>query len=361
MRYITGIHALNLPCQLNTCGDWHQSALKWKDVTVKESESTMFGDYGIEAGHKIPEHNGEYFVANHIRALLDLVVEDENFAVAQGMRENFVCNEEYTPEIFAKLWGLRGEGIDAEKWERIDEFMLSEYKLAWWEFTEAQGYQRRSMREGTEAMGDWRHVHELETRSFLGFLNQQGAGYVLKGGTALMLCYGLDRFSEDIDLDGLPSMRNIIDIVAQWASINGFGYNVNKDTSSVKRVMVHYGGNLVKPLKIETSYRLRNIDKNDLTVIYGMLTYNIEALLEYKCEAYSASGSARDLYDLCFILIRYGSQISEHGLKMAARALSYKGFGQFGYLAHTQRDELVNMDVLADRFMQTWNRLGLTI
>ena len=29
MKYISGINALNLPCSLDTCGDWHTSALQW--------------------------------------------------------------------------------------------------------------------------------------------------------------------------------------------------------------------------------------------------------------------------------------------------------------------------------------------
>jgi len=28
MQYISGIHALKLPCALKTCGDWHCSALR---------------------------------------------------------------------------------------------------------------------------------------------------------------------------------------------------------------------------------------------------------------------------------------------------------------------------------------------
>ena len=45
------------------------------------------------------------------------------------------------------------------------------------------------------------HRHVIKT--FLTELNSCGNDrFILKGGTALMLCYGLDRFSEDIDLDG---------------------------------------------------------------------------------------------------------------------------------------------------------------
>ena len=37
MEYITGQYALNLSCSLNTTGDWHTSALNWKNVY------TLFG------------------------------------------------------------------------------------------------------------------------------------------------------------------------------------------------------------------------------------------------------------------------------------------------------------------------------
>lgn len=48
MKYLTGIHALNLPCQLSTCGDWHTSALQWSSLSLKESDDSVFRDYGIE-------------------------------------------------------------------------------------------------------------------------------------------------------------------------------------------------------------------------------------------------------------------------------------------------------------------------
>ena len=30
MKYVTGIHALNIPCNLETSGDWHMSAIQWE-------------------------------------------------------------------------------------------------------------------------------------------------------------------------------------------------------------------------------------------------------------------------------------------------------------------------------------------
>lgn len=51
-------------------------------------------------------------------------------------------------------------------------------------------------------MNDYQ-IKQLEImENFLKDLNRETASFVLKGVTALMLCYDLDRFSEDIDFDG---------------------------------------------------------------------------------------------------------------------------------------------------------------
>ena len=47
-----------------------------------------------------------------------------------------------------------------------------------------------------------RKLHFEIIKDFLLYLNRVSKDYILKGGTSLMTCYGLDRFSEDIDLDG---------------------------------------------------------------------------------------------------------------------------------------------------------------
>lgn len=91
MKYITGQHALNLPCSLMTSGDWHQSALQWEFPFCRDSRDSVFGDYGIE-------HKGTYDVANHIRALLDLL-EMGRFTAAQGMNKDYICNDKYTGQL----------------------------------------------------------------------------------------------------------------------------------------------------------------------------------------------------------------------------------------------------------------------
>jgi len=129
MQYISGIHALNLPCTLETCGDWHCSALRWRDITFMDTEAAFWGDYGIERGKKIPEHEETYAVANHIRALLDLL-ETQKFSVAQGMNNDFICNDNYTSEIFDKVSLMNG----LPHWPEIDRFMGKEYYAKWLDY-----------------------------------------------------------------------------------------------------------------------------------------------------------------------------------------------------------------------------------
>ena len=88
-------------------------------------------------------------------------------------------------------------------------------------------------------MDKWREEHKQVIDAFLKFLYKQSDNYILKGGTALMKCYGLDRFSEDIDLDG--KAKGILNIVSNYCKQNGYSVNVNKDTDTTQRAMLHYG------------------------------------------------------------------------------------------------------------------------
>lgn len=133
MLYVTEIHALNLPCSLETCGDWHTSALQWTNPHIRESEGSLFGDYGIEHNKKIPEHTERYNVANHIRALLDLL-EIGFFTVAQGMNNDFICNSKYDNEIFEKVYMMRY----LPNWNEISFFMTKEYYMKWVNFLDSK-------------------------------------------------------------------------------------------------------------------------------------------------------------------------------------------------------------------------------
>lgn len=88
----------------------------------------------------------------------------------------------------------------------------------------------------TDEEKDWQTNHGNFIEAFLLFLNKQTDQFVLKGGTALSLCYGLDRFSEDIDLDGRK--QDIKEIVKRFCVNHGVNFRVAKDTATVKRCII---------------------------------------------------------------------------------------------------------------------------
>lgn len=100
---------------------------------------------------------------------------------------------------------------------------------------------------------------------------------VLKGGTALRLCYNLDRFSEDLDFDCAKALNlesTIKDIFAQLgkskSQLRNSVIDVTKDTKTVRRYRITYSDGI--SLKLETSLR-GTPDDNHLTEINGILTY----------------------------------------------------------------------------------------
>jgi hypothetical protein len=131
MWYISGIQALNLPCSLLTCGDWHQCSMDWDRLDLYNSDDSIYKDYGIEICQHVPNNPGDFYAANHIRALLDLLVQGY-FALAQGMNNDFICNDDYTDEIFQKVAVLNCLPI----WPEIDSFMGREYYAKWLRFKE---------------------------------------------------------------------------------------------------------------------------------------------------------------------------------------------------------------------------------
>ena len=172
-----------------------------------------------------------------------------------------------------------------------------------------------------------------------------------------MCCYGLDRFSEDIDLDSMNT--DIKPFVDGFCKDNNFQYRVAKYTDTVKRCFIHYG-NEGHPLKIEASYRVSNQQySNDVTKVNGIATYSIEALLEMKLNAFENRDKIRDLYDIAFIVINYFNRLGNRDIRRVANTLSMKGLEHFDYLMTTQSDELINSNILVDRYLEILKRLEM--
>lgn len=131
--------------------------------------------------------------------------------------------------------------------------------------------------------------------------------YVLKGGTALMLGYGLDRFSEDLDFDASKkiNMENKIKSAAGLYFKN-LKIEPTKNTETVQRYRVGYQCKSgTRKLKIETSFRENEINEEDYQVVDGMKIYKIHCLLDKKLKAAhdgeNPRTAIRDIYDIWFI------------------------------------------------------------
>ena len=135
--------------------------------------------------------------------------------------------------------------------------------------------------------------------------NRKRLPMVLKGGTALKLCYGLDRYSEDLDFDCAKSLNLDSSIQAVFAQLGKTkqhlrnpDVSVTKDTQTVKRYRIIYADDI--NLKLETSLRGTPND-DDLIQLNGILTYKIEKLIQQKLRALNGRTAARDLHDVIYL------------------------------------------------------------
>lgn len=129
MKYLTGIYALNIENSLNTCGDWHTSALDWNKIELQESDKSIFKDWGIELNKRIPCHTELYAVANDLRAILDLM-ESGKTSWLKGFKNDFLCTDEYNTEFFNKVLLLK----ESKHWKNIDVLMKREFMNQWEEY-----------------------------------------------------------------------------------------------------------------------------------------------------------------------------------------------------------------------------------
>ena len=178
---------------------------------------------------------------------------------------------------------------------------------------------------------------------------------ILKGGTSLMFCYGLDRFSEDIDLDS--TNKNIEKLINDFCKKNNLQYNVKKNTVTVKRFMINFFGN--EKLKVEVSYRNKKLNSEKYRIINDIKVYPINKLLGMKINAYNSRDKIRDLYDIIFIVKNYKNEIFDTLIDQLKNSFEYKGLEQFDYLIKTQNDSLINKDKLANDLLELYDDLGL--
>ena len=202
----------------------------------------------------------------------------------------------------------------------------------------------------------WHEAHRQVQDQFLSYLGEH-SDLVLKGGTALMKCYGLDRFSEDLDFDALRPKVSTVRLVERFCQARGYESSVRKGTATVQRVMIRYHQD--HALKVETSYRTRNIDPEDVTVVGGVRVYCLDALARLKAAAYLGRDTIRDLYDVTFLVNEHFDELSQASRSLLPGALANKGLDQFEVVRAENNDDLIDTDQLATHLLEAYERLGI--
>ena len=206
-------------------------------------------------------------------------------------------------------------------------------------------------------LADWQQDHKVVIHQFLKQMNHGSSAFILKGGTALMECYGLDRFSEDIDLDA--SRAKLHGFVDDFCKRAGYSYRIAKDTPTVNRFMIDYGSEMNKRLKVEISYRTMVIPPDSYTEVNGIQVYTMDRMAQLKAAAYLSRDRIRDLYDLCYICNQYLPDLKESTVTQIKDAFSYKGFDNFDYVTRNECDPFIDKARLADAYLKVFDCLGL--
>lgn len=206
------------------------------------------------------------------------------------------------------------------------------------------------------SLKQWQTEHKKVIDNFLQFLNTNSSDYILKGDTALMECYNLVRFSEDIELNS-NNKNYIPKAIKEFCDKNNYTYKMTKDTETIKQYVIHY--NEIKPLKIEISYRQKEYEPEKYTTINGINVYNIEELAILKEQAYMRHDLMKDLYDIVFICNNYWDELSSPVKSMIRYGFEQKGFEQADYLMQTQQDALIDNHKLSEDVLTVFDKLGI--
>ncbi len=147
--------------------------------------------------------------------------------------------------------------------------------------------------------------------------------FVLKGGTALALLYGLDRHSVDLDFDcgsaKRLSIENHVRDGLRQANVPMSAFNRGRPMWKGRRFRVRYinpDNHKQRLLTVELSFRTQP-RAHDVEVVDGIRTYKIPTLFDQKLNAAADRTKARDLYDLGFLAESYGDSFSTEQISRA--------------------------------------------
>ncbi|MYC65173.1 MAG: nucleotidyl transferase AbiEii/AbiGii toxin family protein [Acidobacteriia bacterium] len=143
---------------------------------------------------------------------------------------------------------------------------------------------------------------------------------VLKGGTALAFCRGLNRHSTDLDFDtDRPvDLRDHIDSASRAMGVNlEPSWRLDRPGRQVFRAR-YPGPSGSKPRFFKVNVRYKDpLRPEDIEFVDGVRTYKVPALFDQKLAATASRVEARDLFDLAFVMEHFGDGLQDDQIRRA--------------------------------------------
>jgi len=177
-------------------------------------------------------------------------------------------------------------------------------------------------------------IHRQVMQAICVVIQQEDRPLVLKGGTALLLAYNLDRFSEDLDFDVTKDLQGHVNVEAICklalrnlgkqgvkVSMTSFKELKKTDTTHRSRALFEVSPDMPPiPLKIEVSSRaippaedIREVNGIKVYAVHEIARQKLRAATEDETRPYRTA--ARDLHDLAFIADQWGSELPDNVLR----------------------------------------------
>lgn len=307
MLYVSGIHALNIENSLETCGDWHCSALDWKSIELLDSEKSVFKEWGIETGKSLPDNDGIYNVANDLRAVADMMEKEGNLGYLKGFRNDFIVIDKYNDELFRHIWMLRG----LKHWDAIDGLMEYEYLFKW------------------DAFKKERYVSS--ERKLLTELMRSDSSVEIIGSSAVYFCYNGKIKPTDIKLRSRNSLLEALN------KIEGVSITEKETDTDYEEYSILYN---------RKKYSL-HVEKCDTSAIgYEPITVSglrVGSIGTVFSESLLDIGekNLKDMYNSCYIILKYYDMLGDMDKAFAGNILAYYGRERLLYYISKDNTEWV--------------------
>lgn len=167
-------------------------------------------------------------------------------------------------------------------------------------------------------------------------INLNDTPCVLIGGTALYLCYGLDRFSVDIDLDTSKKINldsRIKNNLPPKIKLNTLKHI--KDTPINSKYNINYIGSTGNENNLVVEMKIKENTEIPFTIIDDIKVATVNYLIKAKIECLQERTKSRDLYDLSFLTEKFKHEFDHNDIQK---------------LTH-----FVKKNDLLNKYMEDWN------